>query len=211
MKSRKSKVASQKSKIGEAEFCLRFVVICFFSVLLFAFSTDLGWTQDNVSVLEDGALLVFHPIIVHFAIALVLFGFATDFLANVRSQTKWQEIGHVCFFSGVIALGLAVVSGWIEQELPRPATVFDEHMRLVLFRHEYLGYGLFAFFLVLAIVRSRIHGRLPVIFILLSMLGSIGIFVQGYWGGELVYRYGVGVRAVQVLSAPLLDSAQKKP
>ena len=108
------------------------------------------------------------------------------------------------------ALELAVVSGWVEQELPRPASVFDEQMQGVLFRHEYLGYGLGALFLVLAVIRLRILGRLPLGFVLLAVLGAIGIVLQGYWGGELVYRYGAGVRAVQVLSAPVLSSSQKK-
>ena len=209
MKKQQATGNRQQTKMRGATFSLLFVALCFSGALL-AFFASFGWAQDNVFSLEDGALLIFHPIIVHFAIALFLFGCATDFLGSVRSQPKWQEVGRSCFFSGVIALGLAVLSGWIEQELPRPATVFDEQMRVVLFRHEYLGYGLFAFFLVLAIVRSRVHGRLPMIFVLLSMLGSIGVIIQGYLGGELVYRYGVGVRAVQVLSRPFLEGEQKK-
>lgn len=160
--------------------------------------------------LEEGYVFIFHPIVVHFAIALVLFGFVADCSGSLRGQMQRQEVGRVCFLSGVVALGLAVVSGWVEQELPRPASVFDEQMQDVIFRHEYLGYGLLALFLVLAVMRLRIQGRLPVVFVLLAALGAAGIVLQGYWGGELVYRYGAGVRAVQVLSTPVLGSEQKK-
>lgn len=160
--------------------------------------------------LEEGFLLVFHPIVVHFAIALTLFGFVVDGLGSLRGQISTQHIGRVCFLAGVVALGLAVVSGWVEQTLPRPASVFDEQMQNVFFWHEYLGYGLFAFFLMLAVVRLRIRDRLPLAFVLLGMLGVGGVVIQGYLGGELVYRYGAGVRAVQVLSEQLGGSEQKK-
>lgn len=160
--------------------------------------------------LEEGYVFIFHPIVVHFAIALVLFGVVADCFGSLRRQMQMQEVGRACFLSGVVALGLAVVSGWIEQELPRPASAFDEQMQGVLFLHEYLGYGLLALFLVLAVMRLRIQGRLPVVFVLLAALGAAGIVLQGYWGGELVYRYGAGVRAVQVLSTLVLGSGQKK-
>jgi uncharacterized membrane protein len=160
--------------------------------------------------LEEGSLFIFHPIIVHFAVALTLFGFVVDWVGSMRGQAKTQDIGRGCFLAGVVALGGAVLSGWIEQELPRPASVFDEQMQTVLFQHEYLGYGLFALFLVLAIVRLRIRDRLPVLFVLLAALGSVGIIIQGYLGGELVYRYGAGVRALHVLSEHLATSGQKK-
>ena len=160
--------------------------------------------------LEDGTLLVFHPIVVHFAVALTLFGFLLDLIGSVWRRALAQQIGCACFLAGVVAVGGAVVSGWVEQELPRPTSVFDEQMKSVLFQHEYLGYGLFALFFILAVMRLRIHDRLPLVFIMLGALGVGGLAVQGYLGGELVYRYGAGVRAVQVLSEQRVVHAQKK-
>jgi uncharacterized membrane protein len=160
--------------------------------------------------LEEGPLLIFHPIVVHFAIALVLFGVVFDCVGSVRDHARVQDVGRVCFLAGVAALGVAVVSGWVEQELPRPASVFDDQMQHVLSLHEYLGYGLFAWFLVLTVMRVRLAERLPVAFLLLAALGAAGLVLQGYWGGELVYRYGAGVRAVQILSAPSVEPGQKK-
>jgi uncharacterized membrane protein len=172
----------------------------------------IAWTQDDVPVppLEAGTLLTFHPICVHFATALTIFGLVLDWAGSWRHQTQWQSAGRLSFFAGVVAIGLAVLSGWIEQELPRPASVFDSQIQDVLFYHEYLGYGLLGLFLVLAIARSRIHNRLPVMFVVLSALGLVGLIVQGYLGGEMVYRYGAGVRAVQILSNQHTASEQKE-
>jgi uncharacterized membrane protein len=168
--------------------------------------------QSDVPVppLEEGALFIFHPIAVHFAIALTCFGCVFDWLGSLREQLVWQQAGKICFFAGVVALGLAALSGWIEHELPRPPSAFDTHSQNILFYHEYGGYALAGFFLVLAIFRSGIHERLPLFFVLLSGVGLIGLLVQGYLGGELVYRYGTGVRAVQVLTSQLPAHEQKK-
>src|SRR5713226_5531232 len=113
----------------------------------------LGWSgvvyaQDAVPVppLEDGVLLTFHPICVHFAIALTVFGLLLEWAGNWRRQFYWQQAGHLSFFAGVVAIGLAVLSGWIEQELPRPVSAFDAQIQDILFYHEYLGYGLLGVF-----------------------------------------------------------------
>jgi len=49
------------------------------------------WAQDDVPVpsLEAGTLLTFHPICVHFATALTVFGLALDWAGSWRHQTQW--------------------------------------------------------------------------------------------------------------------------
>ncbi|MGH8007825.1 MAG: DUF2231 domain-containing protein [Candidatus Binatia bacterium] len=155
-------------------------------------------------------LLNVHPICVHFAIALSVFGVILDWAGSLRQQSHWQQAGRLSFLAGVAAMGLAVLSGWIEQQLPQPTSAFDAHMENTFFYHEYLGYGLFGFFIALAVVRLQIPSRLPGLFVIFSALGLVGLMVEGYWGGELVYRYGAGVRAVQILSKERSDGGQKK-
>ena len=158
--------------------------------------------QDGAPVppLEAGLVLTLHPIFVHFAVALTVWGCALDCAGSLRRQPAWQRIGRPSFFAGVGAMGLAVLSGWIEQQLPQPNSVFDTQIQDLLIYHEYLGYGLFGFFFVLAVIRIQIDGRLPLFFVILTGLGLGGLVVQGHWGGELVYRYGTSVRAVHILS-----------
>jgi uncharacterized membrane protein len=184
----------------------------FLFILLFLVRPASGQAQDDVPVppLEAGALLTLHPIFVHFATALTIFGFGLDWLGSARRRDLWQQAGRLSFLAGVAAIGLAVVSGWIEQHLPRPASAFDDQIQHLFLYHEYLGYGLLGVFLMLAVVRLRIHTRLPIMFVILALVGLIGLVIQGYLGGEMVYRYGASVRAVQVLSEQLKNSGQKK-
>ena len=188
----------------------------FSQIVLLVFSficwTTRVYAQSDVPVppLEEGALLIFHPVVVHFAIALTCFGAVLDWCGSLGKQSIWQQTGKICFLAGIVTVGLATLSGWIEHELPRPPSAFDVPAQNVLFYHEYGGYALTGFFLVLAIFRIGMSERLPLFFILLSGVGLVGLLIQGYLGGELVYRYGTGVRAVQVLTSQLPVTEQKK-
>jgi uncharacterized membrane protein len=160
--------------------------------------------------LEADTVLVFHPIAVHFAIALTCFALVLDWVGYLQRRTEWQSAGRLCFFAGVLALGLTVGSGWVEQLLPRPASVFDAQIDELLFYHEYGGYGVLGFFVILAVIRLRLAEPPPVSLLVFTTMGVLGVLVQGYIGGELVYRYGAGVRAVQVLSERHQVHEQKK-
>lgn len=151
-----------------------------------------------------------HPIFVHFAIALSVFGIVLDCAGSTRGDLHWQQSGRLSFFAGVVATGLAVLSGWIEQQLPQPESVFDAQIQDVLFYHEYLGYALLGFFIMLVVVRLRIPHRLPMLYVIFAGLGLAGLIVEGYLGGKLVYHYGAGVHAVQALSAERKDKQEEK-
>ncbi len=169
-------------------------------------TVDFGWADDSVPVppLDAGLIVLLHPVCVHFAIALIVFGVLLDCGGSLGGRRDWQQTGKIGFLAGVGAVGLAVLSGWIEQQLPQPNSVFDPQVAGLLFYHEYGGYVLLGFFIILLVARLQIREQLPLLYIILAGMGLIGLTIQGYWGGEMVYRYGAGVRAVQVLS----DAAQ---
>lgn len=161
-----------------------------------------SFADEGVPVppLDAGLVLTLHPIFVHFAIALIVFGMFLDCGGSILRNRDWQRAGQIGFFVGAGAIGLAVLSGWIEQQLPQPSSVFDSQVQELFFYHEYGGYILLGFFAILTVARLQINAQLPLLYMVLAGLGLIGLTIQGYWGGEMVYRYGAGVRAVQVLS-----------
>ena len=165
----------------------------------------LAFASDNVPVppLESGPILPLHPVCVHFAVALVVFGVLLDCVGSLVRNAAWQHAGRLGLFGGVGGVGLAVLSGWLEHRLPQPEGAFDAQIRDLVWYHEYGGYLLFGFFLLLAAIRWRIKGRLPAAYMVLALVGVCGLGIQGYWGGELVYRYGAGMRAVHVLTETL--------
>ena len=101
-------------------------------------SLSLAWGQDGAPVpaLDEGWVLTLHPVFVHFATALTVFGAVLDSLGSVRQQPRWQNAGRPCFYAGVVGMGLSVLSGWIEQQLPQPNSAFDTQIQDLLIYHE---------------------------------------------------------------------------
>ncbi len=188
------------------------VSLCCFLGAACGLLVSFGWAADGVPVppLDAGLIVPLHPVCVHFAIALVVFGVLLDCGGSLAERQAWQHAGRLSFLVGVGAVGLAVLTGWLEQQLPQPSSYFDLEVEELLFYHEYGGYVLLGFFIILAVARLQIRGQLPRLYIILAGVGLIGLTVQGYWGGEMVYRYGAGVRAVQVLSEGAAESPGKK-
>ena len=151
--------------------------------------------------IDSGLILVAHPIFVHFAIGLTLTAVLLDGVGMWQGNETWQRAGRLNLLLGVGGLALAVASGWFENQLPRVQGPFEAQAHELLEYHEYLGFSLLGLFVFLLIWRWRIQGQVPVAFFALALLGVIGMVVQGYLGGEVVYRYGVRVKAVEVLSA----------
>jgi uncharacterized membrane protein len=161
--------------------------------------------------IDAGLVLVVHPIFVHFAIALTIVAVLLDAVGRWQGSETWQQAGQLNLSLGVGGVALAVVSGWFENQLPRAQGPFEAQARKWLEYHEYLGFGLLGLFICLLIWRWRIQGQVPVSFLVLALLGVIGMAAQGYLGGEMVYRYGVRVRAVEVLGAGWERSAISFP
>lgn len=137
-----------------------------------------------------------HPIVVHFPIALLCAAVAFDALASRWPAGGLRETSLYTLLAGVMAAGLAVVTGGMEEDLAKQAGAPESVLEL----HESLGTVTLVFFVVLLGLRLVMQwGWLKEIRALTLGLGAIGIIIlalTGYWGGDLVYTYGIGVKAV---------------
>lgn len=135
-----------------------------------------------------------HPILVHFPIALfstaVIFGLLSVLLRKefLRQAETWL----LAF--GLIGGVLAAIAGlWNEEELIAggvPQAAFE--------RHETLGLFTLIVFGILFVLRIG-EGKPWVprnwrFYVALAVAGLILLGATGFFGGELVYRYGAGVQ-----------------
>jgi uncharacterized membrane protein len=143
-----------------------------------------------------------HPIVVHFPIALLCASVAFDALASRWPTGGLREASLYTLLAGVMAAGLAVVTGGMEEDLAKRAGAPESVLEL----HESLGQVTLVIFVALLGLRLAMQwGWLKEIRSLTLGLGAIGIAIlalTGYWGGELVYTYGIGVKAVMAPVAP---------
>jgi uncharacterized membrane protein len=137
-----------------------------------------------------------HPIVVHFPIALLCVSVAFDALASRWPTGGLREASFYSLLVGVMSAALAVATGGMEEDLAKRAGAPE----LVLDLHESLGTVTLVVFVVLLGLRLAMQwGWLTEIRSLTLGPGVIGIVIlalTGYWGGELVYTYGIGVKAV---------------
>jgi uncharacterized membrane protein len=95
-----------------------------------------------------------------------------------------------------LSAALAVVTGGLEEDLAERAGAPKSVLEL----HESLGQATLVVFVALLGLRLAMQwGWFREVRPLTLGLGVIGIVIlalTGYWGGDLVYTYGIGVKAV---------------
>jgi uncharacterized membrane protein len=135
-----------------------------------------------------------HPIFVHFAIALTLFGVGLDAFALLRGKSHWHEAAKMNLIGGVVAMAAAVASGWWDHERWHEVAEHTHFTPNLMEMHEYLGWSLLALFSLLLIWRIRSTTSPSRSFVWIALVGALGILVQGHIGGQMVFLQGAGIR-----------------
>lgn len=136
-----------------------------------------------------------HPIAVHFAIALLPSGCALDLVALALRRSAWHRVAYGLLLAGTAAAALSVLTG---NAAAGPFRAAGEVAGLIE-RHEDLGTLSLLIFLVVALGRmplelqQRYRGWSMRLWIAVSLGGNVALWLTGGRGGELVFVYGVGV------------------
>lgn len=143
-----------------------------------------------------------HPIVVHFPIALLCASVAFDILARRWPAGGFRDTSFYCLLAGALGAALAVVTGGMEEELAERAGAPESVLEL----HESLGTVTLIVFVALLGLRLAMQRGwikdIPPLTLGLGVIGVVLLALTGYWGGELVYVYGIGVKAMMVPVAP---------
>jgi len=136
-----------------------------------------------------------HPIFVHFAIALTLFGVGLDAFAFFSGRTALHQAAKFNLVGGVFGLATATLTGWFDHERWHASAIHTHTHDALNFMtvHQYLGICLLVFFALLVFWRLRFTSSVPRLFVILALFGALGIVAQGYIGGQLVFEQGTGV------------------
>lgn len=141
---------------------------------------------------------LFHPIAVHFPIALLTLGMALALLHQVWKKEEWEWLERASLWLlwiGTLSAGAAVGLGILAEEtVPHVPAAWE-----VLEEHEELAFWTFGLFAVLSIIRISLRKKWYALenkWKILFLAGwgvALGVlFATAQHGGELVYDYGVG-------------------
>ena len=147
----------------------------------------------------------FHPIVVHFPIALTVIAFIFSFAAYVRRNhpvsLQLATAGHFTLWLAAIGAAVAVLFGWLAYN----SVNHDDAGHAAMLLHRSWAIPTAVGLILLASWDAwKYHVNelisVPMLFVLFLLSQSIAM--TGWLGGEVVYRYGVGV-----LSLPTSEGA----
>lgn len=139
------------------------------------------------------ALQNFHPLFVHFPLALLPLALVFQALAVWRGREEWQRMALWLLYLGTLAALFAAGTGlWAEDTVQVPDAALE-----VIELHESLMLtttGIAAFLSLLAFWRRRRLTRELQIVLLVGLLVACVVMTLGAdQGGLMVYHYGVSV------------------
>lgn len=131
-----------------------------------------------------------HPILVHFPIAFWSFATLGDLL-SLKYGERLSEITGACLILGTLMALVAMGGGLFDLLKIRSETpamkVLNQHIIIVV-----ITWSLYASSLFLRIEEKTLI-QVGTLEVGLSVAGFLCLCISGYLGGNLVYKYGVGV------------------
>jgi len=144
-----------------------------------------------------------HPIFVHFTVALIVTSAILYLVGNFTATLKWgQELlitARWCLWLGAFAAIATIIAGLIAYY----TVAHDTASHLAMTEHRNWAIATVIVILCVALWSWRLiykHKSTPILFII-AMIAVAGLVMVTAWhGAEVVYRYGIGVQSLPQVS-----------
>src|SRR2546423_13946931 len=134
-----------------------------------------------------------HPMLIPFPIALLVFSFVADLIFLWGGNPIWRD--YVAFYTmlgGIIGGAAAAIPGLIDW-----ATLTDRAAVKVANWHARVNIITLVIFIASFYLRTSSGAAwfpsIPMLPVVLSVVGVIGLSIAGWLGGQLVFKHGVAV------------------
>jgi uncharacterized membrane protein len=136
-----------------------------------------------------------HPRVVHFPVALLCTYSILEITGIIFKKDSISKTAHIILLLGVIAAFFAVLTGneafaaykyWTDES----KEVYNHHQT---FANLTVWFSAFVLFTrTFLVIKKKFTGIFKYIFVLIAALIVYFVIQTGEFGGELVYKYGVG-------------------
>jgi len=145
-----------------------------------------------------------HPLLVHFTVGLlttsVLFYLASAVLSQTNSwKQQWLNMANWSLWSGCVFAIATAIAGWLAYN----SVAHDSASHAAMTLHRNWALPTAAIFLLLglwAIFIARKDRQPGFLFLTFSTIAAGLLMVTGWLGAEAVYRYGLGVKSLPVVT-----------
>lgn len=141
-----------------------------------------------------------HPKVIHFPIAFFILYFLFETSGIILSKEYLSKSAFIVLALGQFFSLLSVLTGNQAHEMIKQiqidAAVYNEFIE----QHELFATITLWYFLGVLIARTyftikkKFVNKLRYIFVFLGLIGSVLIYMTGSYGGELVFKYGIGTK-----------------
>jgi len=134
-----------------------------------------------------------HPMLIPFPIGLLVFSFIADLIYLWRGNPIWRDyIAFYTLLGGIIGAAAAAIPGLIDW-----ATLTDRAAVKVANWHARVNIATLFVFIASFYLRTTSGAAwvrsMPMLPLILSVVGVIGLSIAGWLGGQLVFAHGVAV------------------
>jgi uncharacterized membrane protein len=167
--------------------------------------------QEEANIMASRASIgghPIHPMLIPFPIGLLVFSFIADLIYLWRGNPIWRD--YVAFYTllgGIIGGAAAAIPGLIDW-----ATLTDRAAVKVANWHARVNIATLVIFIASFYLRTTSGGAwfpsMPMLPVVVSLVGIIGLTIAGWLGGQLVFRHGVAVD-VEKKEAPRQPETQR--
>lgn len=136
------------------------------------------------------ALTLLHPRLVHFPIALMVTAWIFDLISLVFKKESVHKAAVYVYATAALVSVLSVISGLWEANrlhLHHPIVTAHRNFGLLLFIQSWVG------FILYLCLRRSYPAAAKIVFSLMSAMSVILVLMVGFYGGKMVYEYGIGV------------------
>jgi uncharacterized membrane protein len=141
-------------------------------------------------------ITLFHPQVVHFTIAL----FSVYVLFEILGVLTGRQSFRLAAWMNLLFAGAAAIVTVLTGLLAANNVAHNDAAHEIMERHETIGFIVLGIILLLVVWRLFLKGKLPGkllwLYIVVALVGVGTMFFGAYLGGEMVYTYGVAVKAV---------------
>lgn len=154
----------------------------------------------------------YHPIMVHFTIGLTVTAWATLFLSYLFCKSpKWQKesliVSRWCLLLAALASILTIAAGFQAYYTVAHDVISHKVMTI----HRNLGVVTFVLIWITTLFSFVLYMKKKqprFIFALLLTITTAFVIATGWYGAELVFRYGLGVKSLPKASVVGLQHTQ---
>ena len=143
---------------------------------------------------------LWHPILVHFAIALFVVAVLLDLAGAVVGKREYHRAAWFNLVLGALSTIATVGLGMTAEVYSTPTAAAHATLDL----HKLLAFSSLAVILLLLVWRYALRSEFPtrgaILYLVVGLTGIGTIGAAGYYGGEMVYQHGTAVRGIDQFS-----------